>query len=80
MGSMGFSHDMTVHHFHLSPDGGAMEVELSNSDPKGKLLASVSSMVKNKPNKPLDQSFQRGCACPRYTTFDNISSAAPRNP
>jgi hypothetical protein len=27
---MGFSHDMTRHHFHLSPDGGAIEVE-SNS-------------------------------------------------
>jgi hypothetical protein len=27
------------------------------------------------PNKPLNQSFQQGCACPRYTTFDNISEA-----
>src|SRR5271167_1444915 len=31
-------------------------------------------MVKNKPNRPLNQSFQQGCARLRYTTFDNISS------
>src|SRR5260370_2901924 len=30
-------------------------------------------MAKNKPNRPLNQSFQQGCARPRYTTFDNIS-------
>jgi hypothetical protein len=39
---------------------------------------SVSSMVKNKPNRPLNQSFQQGCARSRYTTFDNISSEAWR--
>jgi hypothetical protein len=30
-------------------------------------------MVKNKPKRPLNQSFQQGCARLRYTTFDNIS-------
>jgi hypothetical protein len=40
--------------------------------------ASVSSMVKNKPNRPLNQSFQQGCARPRYTTVDNISAWLPR--
>src|SRR5258708_37825361 len=30
-------------------------------------------MEKNKPNKLPNQSFQQGCACLRYTTFDNIS-------
>src|SRR5271166_2430818 len=30
-------------------------------------------MAKNKPNRPLNQSFQKGCARLRYTTFDNIS-------
>src|ERR1700732_5092921 len=33
-------------------------------------------MVKNKPNRPLNQSFQQGCARLRYTTFDNISAGA----
>src|SRR5262245_54202146 len=28
-------------------------------------------MAKNKSNKPLNLSFHQGCACPRYTTFDN---------
>jgi hypothetical protein len=37
------------------------------------LLASVSSMAKNNPNRPLNQSFQQGCTRPRYTTLDNIS-------
>ena len=36
---------------------------------------SVSSMVKNKPNRPLNQSFQQGCARLRYITFDNIALA-----
>src|SRR5271165_7682066 len=31
-------------------------------------------MAKNKPNRPLNQSFQKGCARLRYTTFDNIST------
>src|SRR6266446_5082291 len=34
-------------------------------------------MVKNKPNRPLNQSFQQGCARLRYTTFDNISYLRP---
>ncbi|HXM05147.1 MAG TPA: hypothetical protein VN939_21215 [Chthoniobacterales bacterium] len=29
---MGFSHDMTGHHFHLLPDGGAIEVEANSPD------------------------------------------------
>src|SRR5271165_3761461 len=33
-------------------------------------------MAKNKPNRPLNQSFQKGCARLRYTTFDNISRGA----
>src|SRR5260370_28920611 len=33
-------------------------------------------MEKNKPNKLPNQSFQQGCACLRYTTFDNISRVA----
>jgi hypothetical protein len=34
-------------------------------------------MAKNNPNRPLKQSFQQGCAHPRYTTFDNISFFIP---
>ena len=30
-------------------------------------------MAKNKLNRLLNQSFQQGCARPRYTTFDNFS-------
>ena len=29
---MGFSHAMTEHHFHLSPDGGSIEVESNSPD------------------------------------------------
>ena len=32
-------------------------------------------MAKNKLNRLLNQSFQQGCARPRYTTFDNFSLA-----
>ena len=40
---------------------------------------SSATMVKNKPNRPLNQSCQQGCAHPRQTTFDNISSFALRD-
>jgi len=29
--AMGFSHDKTTHHFHLSPDGGTIEVIINDS-------------------------------------------------
>jgi Putative transposase len=40
---------------------------------------SSATMVKNKPNRPLNQSCQQGCAHPRQTTFDNISSFTLRD-
>ena len=36
-------------------------------------LASVSSMGRTNPTGRLINHFNKGCARPRYTTFDNIS-------
>jgi hypothetical protein len=45
------------------------------TDPKGRSRASVSYMVKNKPNRPLNRSFYQGCAPSLVHNFDNISFA-----
>jgi hypothetical protein len=34
-------------------------------------------MAKNKPNRLLNQSLNKGCARLQYTTFDNISQPVP---
>src|SRR5271169_3826705 len=36
---MGFNHDMTGHHFYLSPDGGAIEVESNSPDDNASIEA-----------------------------------------
>ena len=38
--AMGFSHDSTTHHFHLSPDGGAIEVTVND----GKVTQNVQAI------------------------------------
>jgi len=40
--AMGFSHDKTTHHFHLSPDGGTIEV-ISNDSKDAKDLQAIRS-------------------------------------
>ena len=68
--AMGFSHQMTTHHFTLTKDGGRIEVEAeaSRSQPCAGVAALQEIVAHNEPLTPLRQCLNLGVCGPTAVT------------